>query len=356
MRSCALFIILIVLSIGGTSCNININTNPNTNANANTPERSSTKSDNSYSLSQPPVNPPVRLIMDVSSVPNLRSVAPQALRYSGSTTWAPIRNEKSPITTAILNSFPWFKLQYLPPPEGEAPGTPAAIDMLERGEIAFAQTSRELPECKEKTVNIKCIKVARAFKAVAVHPSLPISALTVDQIDQICKGTIRNWRKIDPNAPDWDIVVYSRIVGTGNTPLSRSIGDECQKAETDPIPTTLINKLAKNPAGILIHAAPIIVPQCTIKTLPVINRSNQLVAPYKEPYISSSQCSEKLRNQVDVDVFKDGRYPKELGDDMYIIIKQNGKIQQQVGQAYAELLLSDEGQKKLEETGYVGNR
>jgi phosphate transport system substrate-binding protein len=59
-------------------------------------------------------------------------------------------------------------------------------------------------------------------------------------------------------------------------------------------------------------------------------------------------------NQVNVEVFKSGEYPKELSDTLYVVVKEDGQIGQQAGEAYANLLLSNEGQNLLEAAGFVG--
>jgi phosphate transport system substrate-binding protein len=38
---------------------------------------------------------------------------------------------------------------------------------------------------------------------------------------------------------------------------------------------------------------------------------------------------------------------------LFVIIKQNGQVDEQAGEAYARLLLTDEGQKLVQEAGFI---
>jgi phosphate transport system substrate-binding protein len=304
--------------------------------------------------SEPPGKKAVAKLIDVQNVPS------GSFNYGGSTTWAPIRDKNRPIAAAIQKAFPNFQLKYLES-ENLVPSSAEGMNMLVKGELTFAQTSRRIIEqsqqSSQQTVKFKSVHVATSFKAVAVHPSLNIpNGLKVDEIDGICKGAITNWQ--DVGGPDLDIVVFTRHMPKSDTSKQEpTIGDQCSTSNmvTVPIPQMLIQRLADTQGGVYISAAPIIVPQCAVKTLQVKNSSGQLISPYKEPFSSGSECMSRP-NQVNIEAFKNGSYPQELGDSLYVVIKQNGQIEQQVGEAYANLLLSGEGQQELEKTGYVGIR
>ncbi|WP_333481154.1 substrate-binding domain-containing protein [Allocoleopsis sp.] len=278
-----------------------------------------------------------------------------SFRYGGSTTWAPIRGS---VDLAIEQTLPNFRLQYVNPPEGSIPSTGMGVEMLLNGEIDFAQASRllnikDIDNAQKKGMRLKAIPVAKSFKAIAVHPSLTLKnkGLTVHQIREICDGKITNWREV--GGPDLPIQVFTRKT----TDLIRTLGDKCRgkNAVSISTPQEVIQKLAETPGGFNVNTAPILVPQCSIKTLPVKNASGKFVAPYKEPLVSPTDCRVQP-NQVHVEVFKSGEYPKELSDTLYVVVKEDGQIGQQAGEAYANLLLSNEGQKLLEAAGFVSIR
>jgi phosphate transport system substrate-binding protein len=82
----------------------------------------------------------------------------------------------------------------------------------------IAELSRELkPEeiamAREKGFDPKQITVALDGLAVVVHPSNPLSQLTMDQLAAIFSGAVTNWKEI--GGADLPIVVLSREVNSG---------------------------------------------------------------------------------------------------------------------------------------------
>lgn len=114
--------------------------------------------------------------------------------------------------------------------------------------------------------------------------------------------------------------------------------------------TQALQKLASTPGGIYYASAPEVVPQCTVKPLPLGRISGQLVAPYREPYVPSSVCPNQ-RNQLNVQAFRSGDYP--ITRNLFVIIKQNAQTDQQAGEAYANWLLTPQSQELLEKAGFV---
>lgn len=90
--------------------------------------------------------------------------------------------------------------------------------------------------------------------------------------------------------------------------------------------------------------------QCLVKPLPLGRNSNQLISPYKPPYVTPDKCPQQ-RYQVNVDAFRRGEYP--LSRRLVVIVKQNGEFDQQAGEAYANLLLTSQGQELIEKAGFV---
>jgi phosphate transport system substrate-binding protein len=64
-----------------------------------------------------------------------------------------------------------------------------------------------------------------------------------------------------------------------------------------------------------------------------------------------SPCIDQVCKAVNKTAFTDGTYP--LTRRIFVVIKQDGKLDEQAGVAYANMLLSDEGQKLVEEAGFV---
>ncbi len=114
--------------------------------------------------------------------------------------------------------------------------------------------------------------------------------------------------------------------------------------------TQALQKLASSPGGIYYASAPEVIPQCTIKALPLGRRANELVAPYQEPFVPLSQCPSQ-RNQLNIEAFQSGTYP--ITRNLFAIVKQNGQIEQEAGEAYVNFLLSNQGQELIGQSGFV---
>ncbi|TRU20880.1 MAG: PstS family phosphate ABC transporter substrate-binding protein [Microcystis aeruginosa Ma_MB_S_20031200_S102] len=284
----------------------------------------------------------------------VKNVPEGLFNYGGSTTWAPIRKE---VDFIIQQVWPKFRLVYTDPTAG-TPGTGSGIRMLIENQLAFSQASRslkdeEIQRAQQRGLTLKEVPVAIDGIAIAVHPDLPVSGLTITQLKDIYTGKIRNWRQV--GGPNLAIIPYSRRKEDGGTVeffidqvLEKAdFGDNIQYVYST---TPALRKVSQNPGGIYYASAPEVVPQCGIKTLPLGKSENKLVAPYQEPSIPSFQCPQK-RNQLNELAFQKGEYP--ITRRLFVIIKQNGQLDEQAGEAYADLLLTDQGQKLIEKAGFV---
>ncbi len=273
--------------------------------------------------------------------------------YGGSTTWAPIRGE---VDSTIKNALPKFQLRYTNPITG-APGSGTGIKMLLNNQLAFSQSSRavkdkEYQQAQQRGFKLEEIPVAIDGIAIAVNPNLNIPGLTVAQLKNIYTGKITNWQEVGgENLP---IIPYSRPSEGGtveffvnNVLEKEEFGKNVQKISTT---TQSLRKLAQNPGGIYYASAPEVVGQCGIKPLPIGRTFNNLVPPYKEPYVQSSNCPQQ-RNQLNAEAFKSGEYP--ITRRLFVVVKKNGQIDEKAGNTYAQLLLTDEGQKLISKAGFV---
>jgi phosphate transport system substrate-binding protein len=267
---------------------------------------------------------------------SIQYVPAGTFRYGGSTTWATGRKE---VDTGIKLSFRDFKLVYVNPDSGN-PSTSKGIEMLLDGKLDFVQASKDIPDDLRKQAEIRGIKlkqlpIAIDAIAVAVHPSLNIAGLTLDRLDQIRSGKITNWRE----------------VGGQNLPIHiyASDADEINGAAFTKIvnSTDAFRKVASDPAGIHFGSSgTLTVAQCGIGT-----DIDRLVAPYQLPAIAPKDCSTQKHNQLNPDVFQSGAYP--LLRKLSVVIIEDGTSRQQAGEAYANMLLSTQGQKLLRQAGYL---
>ncbi|MDZ7960616.1 MAG: substrate-binding domain-containing protein [Aulosira sp. DedQUE10] len=311
---------------------------------------SQNNTDSSSQSFQPTSNP-------ASTFGSLADVPTDSFNYGGSTAWAPIRQV---VDSQILSARPELKLRYLDPVNG-SPGSSSGIRMLLDGKLDFAQSSRPLTDeeqaiAKERGFTLEQRQIGIDGIAVVVNPSLNVPGLTVDQLQQIYLGQLTNWNQVGgPNLP---ITAFSQQSENADTIIFSSNSDLKKQALGSNVKylystTEAVRQLSKNPGGIYYASARAVVPQCSVKPLPLGRTAADLVSPYRKPLVSPEQCP-RQRNQVNTEAIKNGSYP--ITSKLFVIIKQNKGQEQKAGDAYANLILTDQGQKAIEQAGFVGVR
>ncbi|MEC4812750.1 MAG: substrate-binding domain-containing protein [Scytonema sp. PMC 1069.18] len=285
---------------------------------------------------------------------SVKNVPTGIFNYGGSTSWAPIRLLVDP---ALQGARPEFRLRYLQPSSG-APGSGTGIKLIIDGQLAFAQSSRpildqERSSAQQRGFTLDQIPIAIDGLAIAVNPNLNIPGLTVDQLRSIYTGKIANWKQL--GGPDVPIKAFSRRLTDGGTVeqlVQDVLGGQSFGSNVEFVSTTTqaLQKVASSLGGIYYASAPEVVPQCSIKPLPLGRTQGQFVAPYQEPVVFPNECPGK-RNKLNIEAFREGKYP--LTRNLFVVIKQNGQIEQQVGVAYANLLLTEQGQELVSQAGFV---
>lgn len=275
-----------------------------------------------------------------------------SFNYGGSPAWAPIRQT---IDSQIQATYPELQLRYVNPVNAN-PSSSLGIQMLLNGELDLVQSTRPVTTQEEAIAqqqgfSLRAYPVAIDGVAVVVNPSLNLKGgLTVKQLQQIFTGKITNWSEIGGNnlsivpfalpAQDSEKEIFTESQAT-------SLGKEVRYINST---TEAIRKVSKTPGGIYFASAKTLIPQCSIKPLALGSTSDRLIAPYIDPLISPQQCPE-IRNQVNTEVFENNTYP--LTRKMYVIVKEDGSMAQQAGEAYAKLLQTEALQNAIAQTGFA---
>lgn len=264
--------------------------------------------------------------------------------YGGSTTWAPIRGTVDP---QIEQVFPGLQLVYKDP-TNQTPGSSAGIQMLINGELDFAQTSRPLTstekqQAQQNGITLQEIPIAIEGVAVVIHPELPLSNLSQTDLRDIYTGRVNNWQQLGgPDLPimaisrddkGGTVVFFSQVVLNGET-LATSV----QRSNTT---TEAIRLTGDTPGAIYFASAPEVVGQCTVKPISIDQQPS-----YQLPYIELQNCPFQ-RNQPNLEGFRTEDYP--LTRQIYVVTNADTPI----GQTYAELMLSAEGQTALNNIGFA---
>ncbi len=273
--------------------------------------------------------------------------------YGGSTTWAPVRGQVDPVLQTV---WPRFQLRYTEPPSG-APGSGSGITMLLNNQLSFAQSSRSLDgseyqAAQQRGFTLTEIPVAIEGIAIAINPDLNVPGLTIAQLKDIYTSRITNWNQV--GGPDLPLTPYSRPSEGGTVQFfQESILDGEAFGNTVRIISTTTEALrviSTDRGGIYYASAPEVVEQCTIKPLPLGRQVGELVPPYQEPLVPSSDCPNR-RNQLNFEAIQRGDYP--ITRRLFVIVKNNGQVDQQAGEAYANLLLTEQGQDLMTRAGFV---
>jgi len=297
-----------------------------------------------------PVTPTSAAFTTYLSLANVPNVPNGIFNYGGSTTFAPLR---SPVVVAAINkTHPQFQLRYTEPPNGK-PGSGTGIKMLIEGEMSFAESSRAVKDdefelAQKRNFKLEQVPVAIDGIAFYVNPELMnqgLKGITLAQVRDIFTGRVNNWK--DVGGPDMEITPFSRNLEAGGTVDyfyekvldKQPLGSNVQEVRDT---TGSIQKVAITRGGIGYATASEVINQSTIRLLPLGKvASSGFVSP----------CIDRVCKAVNKTAFTDGSYP--LTRRLFVVIKQDGKLDEQAGVAYANMLLSDEGQKLVEEAGFV---
>lgn len=284
-----------------------------------------------------------------SEVPDV----PEGLyNYGGSATWALIRPQ---VEAAIAEVYPNLQLRYVETVKG-TPGSGQGIKMLLDGKIDFTQSTRPLND-EEYAIATK-----RGFKvnqhaigldgiAVVVHPSLNVPGITVAQLRQIYLGNINNWNQL--GGPDRDIIPFSRQSGDSGTAdyfQTYVLQNEPFSSSVVPIYSTTdaLRQLNGSTGGIYYASAAEVLYQCIGKPIPLGLSPDKLIPPQQG---KPTQNCPPARNQPNLEAFRDGSYP--ITRSLYVIVKENKDREQLIGEAYTDMMLSEQGQKLIEQAGFV---
>jgi phosphate transport system substrate-binding protein len=286
----------------------------------------------------------------LSDVPNV----PQGVfNYGGSTTFAPLRSPA--ILNQFKNAFPQYQLRYTEPPTGK-PGSGKGIAMLMDGQLSVAQASRgpkddEFATAKSRGFALDAVPVALDGIAFFVPPALMnqgVKGLSLKQIRDIFTGKIENWKQV--GGPDLKITAVSRDPNSGGTVdffIENVLEKETLGKGVSIVrdATDSIRRVSAAPGGIGFATTAESINQRTVRILAIGKGSSQSFV---------SPCGDEACTSVNNRAFTDGSYP--ITRRLFVVLKRDGKLDEQAGVAYANLLLSDEGQQLVKQSGFVSIR
>lgn len=223
-------------------------------------------------------------------------------------------------------------------------GSGVGLAALVNGTTDIANASRaikekEVDKAKQKGYFPVEFEVGIDSLAVVVHADNPVNELTVKQIAGIYTGKINNWKEVGGN--DQAILRYSRESSSGTYQFFKEFilknADFSADAQTMPGTSAITNAVIKDPGGIGYGGAAYFLNQSGLKILSVKkDAKSEAVNPVKD-------------GKLDFEAAWSHRYPIWRYLYMYTKTKpRKGAIKE-----YMDWILSAEGQKLVEEVGYV---
>lgn len=204
---------------------------------------------------------------------------------------------------------------------GSSSGIKNTID----GTSEIGMTSRDLKD-EEKNENLKETQIAIDGIVVITNKENGVKDLTMDQVKDIYTGKIKNWKEV--GGKDSDIVVVSREDGSGTREgFETIVGFDAEEL----VDTALISDGSGN-----------------IKTTVAGNKDS--IGYISLGYIDDEINSLKISGvEPTVDNVKSGKY--NLKRPFLLVNKPDALTEN--GQKFIDYILSDEGQKIVEEHGFV---
>lgn len=242
---------------------------------------------------------------------------------AGSTSVQPLSEE---LAAAFMDVNPGITV------EVQGGGSGQGIKAIEEKIADFGALSREVKD-EEKASVAKQYEIAKDGVAVIVNPATSVADLTLDQIQKIYTGEIKNWKEV--GGDDAPIVVVSREEGSGTRGAFTEITKVMVKNEAgEEIDQTTKDALVQGSTGAVMQ---------TVASTP-----NTI------GYVSLGSLSDTVKAlkvegvTPSVDTVISGEY-KIQRPFIYV----TGGDLSEAAQKYIDFVMSDEGQSIVEENGFI---
>ncbi|NJO81036.1 MAG: protein kinase [Cyanobacteria bacterium RM1_2_2] len=305
--------------------------------------------------------------VQIPAIPDGRS-----LRYAGSTAAAALvcqgrgwGEDEGGIHAQIQAVHPNFQLEYVSPLDGSPPDSGKGIDLLIQGQVDFVLSSRTLKPAEEQRLQdesfrLERVEVARYALAIVANPDVGISptrGLSLPELDQIFAGDLKNWSAV---GGAYQIITPYVHEAEKNAPYSyqRNISRRTAAANTEYVKTTTdgLRKVANDFGGVYRAPAPLSLGQSVVQTIPIQNENGKPVLPYTDLGFKPLEACQTLSADRIEPAALDTGYPDRLQEPLYVIYKNNlndnASLEETAGKAYADLLLTQEGQAMLNHLGF----
>ena len=257
---------------------------------------------------------------------SLLSISASAQRIKGSDTVLPVAQQTA---ERYMNQHPDARVTVT------GGGTGVGISALMDNTTDIAMASRpikfsEKMKIKEAGQDVDEIIVAYDALAVVVHPSNPVKQLTRQQLEDIFRGKITNWKQV--GGDDRKIVVYSRETSSGTY--------EFFKESVLKNKNYMSSSLSMPATGAIIQSVSQTKGAIGYVGLAYINKE---VKPIHVSYDAGKTFTEPSFENA-----KNKAYPIVRPLFYYYDVKNEGKVK-----PFIDYILSAEGQATVKQVGYI---
>ncbi len=240
------------------------------------------------------------------------------LTIAGSTTVLPISQECARI---LMENNPSLRISVA------GGGSGHGVKAAGSGEIDIGAASRDVKSAEMETYpDLKPVAVGKDSVAIVVHPSNPVTGLTMEQASKIFSGEITNWKEV--GGVDAEIRVITREEGSG----TREVFTEYVM---NPFDKEIAAKASVKPSNGEVRAT--------------VGGDDKSIGYISLGYVDASVKATKIDGvEATVDNVLSGAYP--ISRNLYLMTKGEPS---DLERAFIDFVLSEEGQKVVEDMSYI---
>lgn len=259
------------------------------------------------------------LLVVLALLPGSVSAEEQSITISGSTTVLPIA---SSVAEAYMAKNPDVDVKV------SGGGSGAGISAIGKSSVDIGMSSRGLKDDEKASYpNLVVTTVAKDGVAVIVNPANPVESLSLTQIKDIYTGTTKSWKDVCGNQEAFDIVGRDSASGTREF----FFNDVMEKAD---FTSSMLEKNSNGAVQQLVSQTPTAI--------------GYVGMGFEDGVKVLSLDVDGKKVKPTVESVKNGEYP--LSRELYFIT--NGEPSG-TAKEFIEFLLSADGQKVVEEEGFV---
>ncbi|MHC1567941.1 MAG: phosphate ABC transporter substrate-binding protein [Candidatus Syntropharchaeia archaeon] len=240
------------------------------------------------------------------------------LTIAGSTTVLPINQECARI---LMEKNPDLRISV------SGGGSGHGIKAVGAGDIDIGAASRDVkPEEMEMYPDLKPVKIGIDSVAIVVHPDNSVEDLTLEQLSEIFAGEIKNWKEM--GGADGEIRVVTREEGSGTR-------DCFEKYVMKPFDREITGKASVKPSNGEVRAT--------------VGNDDKAVGYISLGYVDHTVKAIKIDGvEATVENVLTGEYP--IARNLWLITKGEPDEMEKV---FIDFVLSEEGQRVVEDMGYI---